>query len=541
MRHPHFFRAALMLALVPCTSFASSAIVPDAYSGISAAIASGADTVVVRDGVYPDSFRIQRSLVLMAALAVPYNSPPRAFPAVGSITIVPSNHMVVAVNDVHVDGYVRMTSSIMGHQVTLEGCRIDDGLIAGGGSDFGQLAVRGCIVFGGLDVFLYYPDLTANTVVGTIAIRSHGTAVVRGNFLPGPAAAGIQVCCADGDVVVDGNQVTAVGIGIDALEKATITANTIDGCGDVGIQIEASSSGGTSTVSGNVVRHAGADGILVADSPAGGVTIRDNRIEDAAGHGIRVGRAAAMVVGNTVLRSASEGIVVVDATCRFNVIGRSNGAGLVSTEGRGAITNNTSYANAGAGYHVSGSAGDSISNNIAYSNAVYSLVWTGSGTPAIGCNDWFLPAFNAGVAPGATDLLTDPRLCDVAHDRVSLHDGSPCANAPGCGLIGAVDTIGCQTPLAVSEPRIGAADFELMPIPSLGAVFFRWESHARPAELSVYDVAGHRVWRRSLDGNDRRCAWDGVDANGRRLPPGTYYALLRVGATMRSRNVVLLR
>lgn len=73
----------------------------------------------------------------------------------------------------------------------------------------------------------------------------------------------------------------------------------------------------------------------------------------------------------------------------------------------------------------------------------------GYGTAVVGrgfadCNDlWSNQGTDyQGLVPGDHDLRLDPQFCDHARDDYSLSDHSPCADAPDCGLIGALG-VGC--------------------------------------------------------------------------------------------------
>lgn len=67
--------------------------------------------------------------------------------------------------------------------------------------------------------------------------------------------------------------------------------------------------------------------------------------------------------------------------------------------------------------------------------------------------------------------------------------------------------------------------------------------HAAHATLAVHDLAGRRV-RVLVDAlrpaGAHAARWDGRDADGRRLAPGAYLGVLRVGAEVRTRMLVLL-
>jgi hypothetical protein len=63
-------------------------------------------------------------------------------------------------------------------------------------------------------------------------------------------------------------------------------------------------------------------------------------------------------------------------------------------------------------------------------------------------------------------------------------------------------------------------------------------------ELSIFDVAGRRVFTRTVPGHrtgDLELVWDGRDAEGEALPSGVYFCRARVGGATATRKMVLLR
>jgi len=71
-----------------------------------------------------------------------------------------------------------------------------------------------------------------------------------------------------------------------------------------------------------------------------------------------------------------------------------------------------------------------------------------------------------------------------------------------------------------------------------------WLPVAGRVELSVYDVAGHRVatiFRGVETAGVKRYTWDGKDAKGNPLPSGVYVYQLRAGKRVLSRKIVLAR
>jgi hypothetical protein len=82
--------------------------------------------------------------------------------------------------------------------------------------------------------------------------------------------------------------------------------------------------------------------------------------------------------------------------------------------------------------------------------------------------------------------------------------------------------------------RTLAAQLEIAPNPSRGTVMLRFRMPAAgEGEVSMYDLRGRLVRvlaRGGFPAGDQGLSWDGRDASGRRVAPGIYFALVRVGA-----------
>lgn len=252
-----------------------------------------------------------------------------------------------------------------------------------------------------------------------------------------------------------------------------------------------------------------------------------------------------LLQGNRVLRSGSDGIHfdhVGEVT--GNIVGRAAGRGIVVLPPGTAINvyGNTSYWNARAGLDVSSEAAGTIANNIAYGNQREGLVWSGTGSPpTLACNDWYANVSGAtsGLPPGATDLAVDPYFCNVPQDDVHLAVFSPLRNAPGCGLVGALDA-GCSEPTAVADMSRSSAQFACTPRPTTGDLRFSWPGLEASGRLEVFDAAGARRWQRSVEKGSEGLDWNATDDSGRRLPAGIYFARLSAGSLRATTRVVVL-
>jgi hypothetical protein len=444
---------------------------------------------------------------------------------------------------------------------------MDAGLsTAGIGGCCTRIEVRGCLIFGGavIDHPSYY-DFTCNTVVGGgLVAGAEETAAIRGNYIVGPAAAGIWLRPSDADIFeIEDNVVsgTSEGIVVDGSNHlyGDFHHNTVTDCAGSGFRVFAPGPTNAPKIRHNVVRRCGGHGfdfsnvIAMPDS---------NDVEDVALDGIRVSGpyAAARIVGNHIVRAGSAGIrldaqtqawsplsgnVVLasgsdgmvspgGATLDHNVVGRCAGAGVRMTAGSQAqaLRYNTVYLNHGTGFDVTGTGAPvTVDHNIAFENDGAGFRWSGSGSPDLACNDWFGNGGGAtvGVPPGATDLALLPMFCDVDADSVALASDSPLADAPGCDLIGALP-VGCGALSAVA-PSSGAREsaFAAWPQPGRGTIHLSWRDLGGPGLLEIFDLAGRRCLRTGIAPGATGLDWSGADPGGRRLPAGVYLARL-VGA-----------
>jgi hypothetical protein len=77
----------------------------------------------------------------------------------------------------------------------------------------------------------------------------------------------------------------------------------------------------------------------------------------------------------------------------------------------------------------------------------------------------------------------------------------------------AVETLG-PVMVVLSQPSRGVAQFDLMRV---GA----------GAKLTIFDATGRALWETPLLPGDRTASWNGIAGDGRRMPPGIYFAQLR--------------
>lgn len=535
---------------------ATTVHVPVDYATIPLAIASAPDTIYVANGTYPDSIAIDASLVLLPEPGMSLYALP-AYPTIGSVTFTSRNPRVLVIRGFHLAGYfVQVNTFNCGGSTTLEGCRIDAGVILTlTGCSITNFNMRGCIVRGGAFTYCYYQAIDGCTFLdGGLEIRSHGNASLRSNLFLGPAPFGITT---HGDALVDveDNVIEGVVEGIVGDSYATYRRNVVRNVTGSAYRLGGSPklydnvaqgatlhgfdlSGPSSSqvfMSGNAIESVGGDGIHALCSG----NFIGNAVRDAGGHGIRV-TGLGSLTRNRVLRVGGDGLLVGRGVIRENVIGRAQGRGI-ATLASSTVSSNTSYFNTGAGYDLVGIAADTLRNNVAYGNTGSGLVWSGTAvTPA--CNDWFAntPGATFGVSPGPTDLQVDPQFCNLPQDSVTLSSGSPLLNAPGCGLIGALG-LGCAAALNV-DPSIAPGDLHLSiaPLPTRGRLKFTWAPRVGTVELAVYDVAGAQRWAIVTDGSPGRFEWTGRDGMGVPLGAGVYFARVKSAGQQSTAKVMIV-
>jgi hypothetical protein len=133
-----------------------------------------------------------------------------------------------------------------------------------------------------------------------------------------------------------------------------------------------------------------------------------------------------------------------NATVSRNLI-RSGGTGIVAVLANASIVSNTVVGVVGSarrGINILDCTG-SISNNIVALGTGYGMDCSG-GSVTISCNDvWDNAAGNyRGYCQHPSDISANPMFCGATAGDYHLSSSSPCANAPGCGQIGAFG-IGC--------------------------------------------------------------------------------------------------
>jgi parallel beta helix pectate lyase-like protein/flagellar hook capping protein FlgD len=406
---------------------ASTAVVPDDFPTVHQGIDSGADTVLIREGTYPERPVIDRPLVLegigsdqrprLAGLQI-YNT---------NFWLAPATLSIARVNFTGAVGYT--TLYYRPRQLTLlfSQCGIDRGIQIDNqdADDILLLSLRNCRIAASSRGQIAQVYMEADTVDGGVAWRSSYAGIQNCWFRGGPHRAIELTGYARGGAIAR-NRIEgyATGIYAEDIEGYDVMENGIFGCGK-GIEL-------------NHVYEMTAESNDVRDCVAG--------LEASACNGLKV-------VGNRILRASQTGVRAYIVTglwglvVKGNVVGWCGGDGLSIEGSEGTLVEgNTLLKNGASGIVVGGAPGYpmTIRANIGVGNAGWGLVVAGGEYFEGGCNDWFgngLGAISGGQLD-STDAAVDPLFCNVDSADVRLDSRSPLLAAAACGEIGALG-VGC--------------------------------------------------------------------------------------------------
>lgn len=414
--------------------------------------------------------------------------------------------------------YLRQSNSV------LENCKIH-----------GNTSIYGA----GVMVYLGAPTLIDCEIYDNISITD--------NLSNAPDGGGLHVGDADLTLVncrVSGHDELNAGGGIYAANYSGSTSLDLTDCEIYDNLAEASGGGihidgdGISMLRDNIHDNgytAGATfmnggGIYVvnADADLDSVTCQGNSAHS--GGGITITGAATGNVTNSL---------IVDNTALIF------GGGLsYSTVTSGSIAGNTVADNDGTASGAGGlyitSSSPSVNNNIvAFNTGGGSLscgFYVGGGSPIFICNDAY--SNDNGNYGGVADqtgvngnVSVDPMFCDRPAGDYAIDDDSPCAPAHsgGCGLIGALATATCLTPVPGSDPTVPLV-FRVEqnypnPFNPLTKIVF---ALPEPAFITVriYDLTGRLVrtlLADRLDAAVHEVTWAGRDDSGRNVAAGIYF------------------
>lgn len=410
---------------------ASTAIVPDDAPTVQSAIDTGADTVLIRGGLYNETPQAYRGVTI---LALGDHRPILAGLAISNPFEWLSRRW--SVNGIDFTGPVTITTA-----------NVRARLIA--------VSLSNCTLSGGVQ-----HDLSTSTDPYDI----DGIAITQ--------------CRLGSSIVVQAAQVSMEADTVDGgvklyLEEAmSIRSCWFRGGSGTALDVDGSSSSGLIE---NTVFESYENGIVFTNSY--GLTIRANKIMRMSGFGMKLGGEGGLIsenlvadcrtglstdffdttlLGNTFLRIGSTGLWF-DQPFRLraerNIIGRCGGHGLAIEFGDGGdfqLRQNTIFSNTGSGIAILYANGNSVlaQQNVLFGNAGWGLdVGEPQSSVVLGCNDWFgnVEGIVRGGTLEATDLSADPGFCDAATDSVSLYSDSPLLAHGTCGQIGARG-VGCAPP-----------------------------------------------------------------------------------------------
>ncbi len=451
----------LLLALAAPPPLAAAVVVPGDFATVQAALDSHPDSVIVKPGVAPERVTITRPVALVAwTQDLPSGD---AVPRLDALTVLGPDVSAgeISVRGFHVQGPVQLRPAGVHappayFPVRFEACRMDSGLSQSyGGDNALVLRLRGCTIFGPVEVRCVSLDFSLNTLIGGGLIGNlQGGGIAQSNLILGPAPVAIDL-----DLASRWNTIRGVqdGIVVHANQTAVVEGDLLEDCSGTAIVSRSVNGGGQ--IVGNRVRRGGAG--LDVTSFRGPQTISGNDVRDVGGIGIRVASDR-----NTVTLGAA------------NVVAGCGGAGF-DVRARGVlVAGNTSALNHGPGFVIESAA--SVDHDIAFANDAHGLEWLGPDAAPLSCNDWFGNGGSAvsGGAPSAADLAQDPEFCDGAHGDFHLSTGSPVLDPAGCGRMGALGA-GC------SDAPTATLFSEFEAVASEEGIVVRWRVHDSGAVRGV--------------------------------------------------------
>lgn len=540
---------ALCAAAVSRPASAGSVVVPDDHATITAAIASGADTVRVREGFYDETVTIPRPLLLARF------DPGAPRPRIPRLLVA---YHPNALDWGHVRGF-RVDENVpfdlafsAGTNLWLDDCVLAAGIARGAGMS-PRLRVTDCEIAGSVSANPWSFEFTGNRLAGDLTFSYEDFATVAGNWVTGAPGFGIMLDNHESYARLTDNVVSDCGAGIRVRRPmdTAVERNLVERCGGDAILVDESGGTGGSgwmRANANTIRDVSGDGIVFghlggtaignvlerigqagirADVPNTGMgAVRDNRISDTGGPGFQGAQAwIAVFAANTILRAGGHGADLgALGRADSNIVGRCRGDGIRVTNlwpESPSARHNTLYLNDGSGLRVESATDGAVAANIAYGNGLYALDWSGAGVATLGCNLAF--GNRAGTVRGAeateTDREGDPLFCNLPADDVHLGPGTAAILA-GCETAGALGP-GCASSAGAGAGQ-PAAFLRVVPRPASTWLRFEWAPRSA-GRIEVFDVAGAKRWERALAAGQASLAWDLRDAAGRRLAPGLYF------------------
>jgi len=262
-------------------------------------------------------------------------------------------------------------------------------------------------------------------------------------------------------------------------------------------------------------------------------------------------------VDNTVGLSVSSGSSMVVDGCLFD---GNSATALTCVQSDLIVAHSTFHGtSATAGGAVRSINGGNLSLDrciIAFSSSGSAVSCATEGTIELLCCDLYGNAGGdwvdcaAGQETVNGNIWADPLFCDAPAGDFHLASNSQCADAPGCGLIGAYP-VGCPpaSNVAQSQPRNAARLLgPCMPNPIVepARIVYRVPGGTTPSgvRLTIYSADGRLVRRlvnTELPGGRYEVVWDRRGAAGEPVPSGVYFGRLEAGGQTSSMSLVVLR
>lgn len=459
VRYPKLTRPqvwALQLAVWGCVvafgARASSVTVPDDYTSIQAAIDSGADTVLVRDGDYAEVPEAYRAITIRGI------GERRARLRGLSITNPVALSTLRRLSDLEFTGQVTMNTfnyKARLLEIDFAHCALDSGLdhvYFEDPEDIEVMRLTRCTVGAACRAWGYVFDMDADTLDAGVSWGLVNTINVTNCWFRGGEGFGLDVSGQINGGYIGHNLFEGYTIGIHGtdLNGVSISGNVVRAMSDAGIDIH----GDIASADSNVVS---ACSVGIRCDLLSEVTVRDNTLSRIGGYGVSVRQPFVLrAEGNVVSHCGASGVFLWTSTIGSDV----------------EIVGNSLTNNGGAGVELSPDFTDpyglnaiTIRNNIGYGNVGWGVaIDAHQDSVALGCNDWFRNGLGAvsGVQSSAEDRAVDPGFCNLADDDVSLDAASPLVGDTLCGQIGARG-VGCAvtattlTRLSVTPEREGLA------------------------------------------------------------------------------------
>jgi hypothetical protein len=412
--------------------------------------------------------------------------------------------------------------------VSATGCTFEgpaDTLLTAGGDDYDRVGIYGCTfrnatngaLFGGGGGFeaCLFQNITGNAIWSEDPCQhSNGTTELDvGGCRFGRCGSAIRwlnaceplaVIGADTVLACTGDAITVSESAMLASHDDVIHDVVVDGGGGHGITVVLANSFKCVGLANCRVQNVTGDAFRIVD--AANVPehfqlsrLRGNRADHAGGAGFRVTSSDMALAGNLAWANGGDGIAF---TTHHQLSAQAD-----------SVISNTCVANGGDGIRMQYADGLTGVDQVVQRNVVAAN--SGAGLEAMSpfrgdaaFNDAFANSGGdyVGVAsPADSNLALDPVFCAASLGDFGLQASSPCAPSGPYGSIGA-RPVGCLANAGVT-PDPAALRFTVYPNPARGGLALAAPA-STPGRVEIIDLAGRRLWERSLRAGER-VRWDG--------------------------------